>query len=185
MLIFKGLNEGNFGTMDEKPVLDFLNDQDIILYEIYNWLSNNQSNSNSVFLFGYFNFFGIETSKDYEKAFNLFVCASKQNHILVQFYVERCYKGGYGDTADKKLAFEYYEKVANKGFTAGQISLGFCYGNGIGVEKNLKMTIYLYEKVANNKNSIAQNNLASIYENGKGVDKDMDKAIYWYEKSTK
>ena len=75
---------------DENPVLD------IISNEIYDWFSNNQSNSNSVFLFGYFNFFGIETSKDYEKAFNLFINASNQNHILARFYVVTCYQNGYG-----------------------------------------------------------------------------------------
>ncbi len=69
--IFKGLNEGKF--------LDFLNNQNITLHEIYNWLSNNQSDSNSIFLFGCFNFLGIETNENHEKAFNLFINASKQN----------------------------------------------------------------------------------------------------------
>ncbi len=61
--IFREINEGKLFALNEKPVLDFLEKQKIILYEIYNWLSNNQVNSNSIFLFGYFNFFGIKTSK--------------------------------------------------------------------------------------------------------------------------
>jgi len=42
------------------------------------------------------NFFGIETNQNYEKSFNLFMKASKQNHILAQLYVGRCYEDGYG-----------------------------------------------------------------------------------------
>ena len=49
--IFKGLNEGKFHMSDEKLVLDFLNNQDITSHVIYNCLSNNQSNSNSIFFY--------------------------------------------------------------------------------------------------------------------------------------
>src|SRR6266498_5533482 len=116
-----------------KPVLDFLNNQDITSHEIYDWLSNNQSNLNSIFLFGYFHFFGIETSKNYEKAFDLFINASKKNHILAQFYVGSCYKYGYGITKDEKLAFKYYESIA-KDFAIGQFVIGYYYDNEVDVD---------------------------------------------------
>ncbi len=96
--------------------MDYFNKQSIILNEVVNWLLNNQNNSNSILLLGYFNYYGIGTSQNYEKAFDLFIDASKQNHILAQYYVGCCYQFGHGITKDKKLAFEYYEKVADKDF---------------------------------------------------------------------
>ena len=39
----------------KQAVLDYLNNHNINLQEIYNWLLNNQINLNSIFLFGYFN----------------------------------------------------------------------------------------------------------------------------------
>jgi len=56
--------------------------------EIYNWLLINQNNSDSIFLLGYFNFTGIETSEDKRKAFNLFISASEQNHSLARHYMD-------------------------------------------------------------------------------------------------
>src|SRR6266511_509658 len=119
--IFKRLNEGKFNMSDEKPVLVFLNNQDILSHEIYFWLSDNQNNSNSIFLFEYFNFFGIVTSKNHKKAFGLFINASKQNHILAQYYVGICFRHGCGVIKNEKLAFEYYKKTAIKDFAGGQL----------------------------------------------------------------
>ncbi len=185
--IFKGLNEGKINWRDEKQVLNFFNNQDItsneISYEIYNWLSNNSNNLNSIFLFGYFNFFGIETSKNYEEAFNLFINASKKNHILAQYYVGRCYEKGYGIKKNETLAFKYIEQIGKKDFVERQVRIGYYYQNGIGIKKDLKMAIYWYEKSAEQGHQKAQNKLAYIYENGNGIDKDINRAIYWYEKS--
>src|SRR6266498_2691301 len=103
--VFKMVNKGKSSILNEKSVLDFLNNQNIVSNEIlYNWISNHQNNSSMIFLFGYFKFFGIETSKDHEKAFDLFMNASKQDHILAQCYVGICYEEGYGITKDGKLA---------------------------------------------------------------------------------
>ena len=146
-------------------------------------LSNNQSSSNSIFLLGYFNFHGIETSINKEKAFNLFINASEKDHILAQYYAGECYLFGLGTKQNEKLAFECYEKIKN--YAMGQKNIGYCYYNGIGVKKDLKMAFYWYEKAANNGNMIAMYNLGLFYENGFSVEKDIDNAIYWYEKSAK
>ncbi|EXX52086.1 uncharacterized protein OCT59_026780 [Rhizophagus irregularis] len=47
--------------------------------EIYNWLSNNQTTAESIFLLGYFNYYGIGTIKDEERAFK---SVSEENQIL-------------------------------------------------------------------------------------------------------
>ncbi|GBC22533.2 kinase-like domain-containing protein [Rhizophagus irregularis DAOM 181602=DAOM 197198] len=66
--------------------------------------------------------------------------------VLTQHFVADCYLSGTGTTKNKKLGFEYYEKVANKNFARGQLEIGYCYENGIG-------------------QMIAQHNLGKIYEN--------------------
>src|SRR6266540_1178088 len=43
-------------ALDKKPVLNFLKNQNITSYGIYDWLSDNQTNSNSIFLFGILTF---------------------------------------------------------------------------------------------------------------------------------
>ncbi|CAI2161833.1 17637_t:CDS:2 [Funneliformis geosporum] len=183
--IFKKLEKGEYKMLSNKIILDFFEIQSITSIEIkiLNWLSNNQNNSNSIFLFGYFHFFGIETSKNHEKAFTLFMNASEKNHTLANLYVARCYSEGYGITKNDKLAFNYYEKVANKNYAAGQIPIGSCYIDGTGIKKDLKMAVYWYEKAANNGNMIAIFNLGVCYNHGKGVKKDCYKAFELFKQS--
>ena len=181
-LIFKKRNED---IVTRQHVLDYLNNHNINSKEIYNWLLNNQNNSDSIFLLGYFNRVGIETTKDKKKAFSLSMNVSKQDHTLAQCYVGQCYQYGTGIAKNEKLAFEYYEKLANKDYAVGQFKLGYLYGNGIGIKKDLKTAVYWYEKAANNGHLIAMYNLANMYCDGVGIEKDIDNAIYWYEQPAK
>ncbi|RGB42638.1 kinase-like domain-containing protein [Rhizophagus diaphanus] len=178
------LNKGNINKLRQK-VIDYFNNQNINPKDFYNWLLfNNQNyNSNSIFLLGIFNYYGIITSENYKMAFDLFINASEQDHILAQCFVGTCYSFGNGTSIDNSLAFKYYEKVANKDYTMGQLSIGWCYLNGCGINKEPKLAFYWYEKAANNGNIIGMSNLGYFYEIGKGVEKDIDKAIYWYKKS--
>ncbi len=117
--IEKELNEGKVSILSKKPIFDFDNAD---LYEIHNWLLNNQNNLNSIFLFGYFNFFGIETKRNYEKAFKLFNNVSEKNHKLAQCNgniiatnnLGFCYKNGEGVKKDCNKAFKLFKKSAEK-----------------------------------------------------------------------
>ncbi|GBC47617.2 kinase-like domain-containing protein [Rhizophagus irregularis DAOM 181602=DAOM 197198] len=120
---------------------------------------------------------------NYNMAFDLFINASEQDHILAQFYVADCYYLGLGTSENKSLAFKYYEKVANKDYAIGQLSTGSCYSNGYGINKEPKLSFYWYEKAANNGNIVGMCNLGTYYKIGEGVEKDIDKAIYWYKKA--
>ncbi|GBC22416.2 kinase-like domain-containing protein [Rhizophagus irregularis DAOM 181602=DAOM 197198] len=88
--------------------------------------------SNSIFILGYFDYYGIEINKNDENAFNLFINASEKNHILAQYFI-----------------------AVDKNFTPGQVSIGYCYEKGIGVEKDLKKAFYWYEIAANNGSLMA------------------------------
>src|SRR5581483_12140313 len=96
--IFKILNEGIDFKLRKQHTLDYLSNHNINSLEIYNWLVNNQNDSDSIFLLGYFNSYGIETTENDDKAFDLFLNASEKNHILAEFYVGACYQYGYGIT---------------------------------------------------------------------------------------
>jgi TPR repeat protein len=184
-LIFKLSNKGIEWKLIDEQVIEYFNEYNTNSREIYNWLLNNLNNSNSIFLLGYFNYFGKEISKNHEKAFNLFIDASEKNHILAQTFAGECYQCGNGTIKNEKLAFEYIEKVANKNFANGQLRIGYFYDTGVGIKQDINNAFYWYEKAANNGNIMAIYNLGYCYNNGKGVTKDINKAIYLYEKSAK
>ncbi|POG65701.1 kinase-like domain-containing protein [Rhizophagus irregularis DAOM 181602=DAOM 197198] len=182
-LIYKLCNKGIEWKLVREQVIEYFNNYNTNSQEINNWLLNNQNNSNSIFLLGYFNFYVIETSRNYEKAFKLFINSSEKNHILAQSFVGGCYQYGNGTKKNEKLAFKYFEKLANKNFTHGQLKISYCYENGIGIEKDLKKAFYWYEKAANNGNILAKHNLGLCYKNGKGVEKDYNKAFELFKQS--
>ncbi|GBB99019.1 hypothetical protein RclHR1_00340010 [Rhizophagus clarus] len=183
-LIFKSLDKGIEPKLISVRINEYYNNYNINSREIYNWLLDNLNSSNSIFLLGYFYYKGIGTSKNCDKAFNLFLNASEKNHILAQFYVAGYYHYGYGTIKNEKLAFEYFEKVANKNSTAGQVNIGYCYEYGIGIEKDSKKAFYWFEKAANNGNIAAICNLGDcFYKNGLGVEDDYNKAFEYYRQS--
>jgi TPR repeat protein len=176
-LIFKLYNKGIERKLVGEQVIEYLNNYNISSQDIYDWLSNNKNNSNSIFLLGYFNYRGIETSMSDEETFNLFIYASEKNHILAQSFVAECYKNGYGTIKNEKLAFKYFKIVANENFTHGQLYFGYCYEYGIGINKDFKKAFYWYEKASNNGNIIAMQSLGIFYKYGMGVEKNHNKAF--------
>ncbi|EXX61790.1 uncharacterized protein OCT59_023906 [Rhizophagus irregularis] len=178
--IFNGLNKGN---VTKEYVLMIINIYNTNLYEIYNWLLNNQINPNSIFFLGYFNYYGIEITEDEEKAFSLFIDASEKGHILAQYFVGECHEFGNGTTINNKLAFEYYKKLADKDFAIGQFKLGWFYKNGLSVSTDFSMAADWYEKAAINGHLIAMCNLGNSYRNGDGVEENHQRAFELYKKS--
>ena len=82
-LISDRLNKGMEWKKVTQIIFDYLNNYNITLQEIYNWLIlNYQESLNFMFLLGYFNYHGIETNINKEKAFELFLNASESNHML-------------------------------------------------------------------------------------------------------
>jgi TPR repeat protein len=169
--IFKITDQGKDSKLRKQFLLNYFNNQDINLCELYNWLIKNQKDSDSIFLLGYFNYLGIKTNENYKKAFGLFFIASEKYHILSQYYVGECYLIGYGITKNEKLAFKYFESLANKGYAMGQLKIGHCYDIGIGVKQDFNLATYWYEKAAINGNNIAMYNLAFIYKDKKDYKK--------------
>src|SRR6266536_1562628 len=64
--IFGLINKG-FDQNPKQQVINYFSNYNTNSKEIYNWLLNNQNSSNSIFLHGFFNYYGIETSHNSEK----------------------------------------------------------------------------------------------------------------------
>lgn len=75
-LIFMELNKENSDEKIRQCVLDYINNHDIDFYDIYNWLLNNQNNSNSVYLLGNFIYYGIKINDDTMRGYELIHKAS-------------------------------------------------------------------------------------------------------------
>ncbi|CAB4404697.1 unnamed protein product [Rhizophagus irregularis] len=195
------LSENNFSIIADKIIKDILNkynnekeiqeilnyleEQNITPQEIYNWLLDNQNNSNSNYLdlLGNFYYSGIGTNINKQKAFELFQKAANLGNNIAQYSLGCCYKYGHGTDKDYNKAFEFFKKSAEGEYPEGITQLGYCYFNGIGTMINKKKAFELYQKAANLGDKVGTCNLAYCYENGNGVMKDINQAIYWYEKS--
>ncbi|GBB98835.1 hypothetical protein RclHR1_33360001 [Rhizophagus clarus] len=180
-IIYRLLNKGIVYKLVNLRVIEFFSDHNINALEIYNWLLNNQISANSIFLLGYFNYYGIITSLNNEKALNLFIKSSEKDHTLAQFFVGCCYKYGHGTIKNDKLAFEYYEKVASKGYLAAQLEIGCSYRNGIGIEKDYNKAFEFYRQSAEGGHTSGITMLGYCYSNGIGTKIDKQKAFELYQ----
>jgi TPR repeat protein len=164
--IYKMNNIGNDAKLEKQEIIEYFKNYSTSSQEIYYWLLNNQNNSNSIFLLGYFNYYGIETNNDYKKAFNLFINASEKNCILAQYFVGKCYQYGFGAVKSEKFAFKYFEKVANKNYAMGQLEIGICYKFGIGVKEDHNKAFELFKQSAEGGYSKGIMLLGYCYKNG-------------------
>ena len=90
---------------------------------IYNWILNNQDNTNAIFLLG----------------------AANLGNILGLSELGDCYYHGVGTNVDRQKAFELYQKAANLGNSSGMNNLGYCYQNGIGTSVDRQKAFELYQ----------------------------------------
>ncbi|RIA89915.1 hypothetical protein C1645_824095 [Glomus cerebriforme] len=82
ILIFKEINEGKEEKIKKKYVLVYINNCKLSLQESYEWLSDNQNNSNSIYLLGYFNYHEIETNNNKQKAIKLYQKAANLENSI-------------------------------------------------------------------------------------------------------
>ncbi|PKK60604.1 kinase-like protein [Rhizophagus irregularis] len=181
--IFKMINEAKLAPRikNSKNILDYF-DNNVNSQEIYYLLVTNQNDLNSIFLLGYFNYAGIETSENNKEAFDLFFNASEQGHILARYFVGLCYQSGYGTVKDEKLSLKYYKQIAYMGYASGLSKMGYFYEHGIGTTVDEQRAVKFYQEAANLENSMAQFHLALMYYNGKGTEVDYVKAFELFYK---
>ncbi|GBB95882.1 hypothetical protein RclHR1_26380004 [Rhizophagus clarus] len=180
-LIF--LLEGIRTERKKHEIINYLNNKDITSKEIYDWLLLNQDNSNSIYLLGIFNHFGIEINVDYQKAFKLYQNSMYLGNIFGIVSLGYCYQNGIGTSIDVQKAFELYQKAANLGNSRGIYNLGYCYNKGVGTNIDNQKAFELYQTSANLGYAHGMNNLGYCFDNGIGTIVDKQKAFEFYQKS--
>ncbi|UZO03577.1 uncharacterized protein OCT59_023981 [Rhizophagus irregularis] len=164
-------------------VINYLNNHNKTPQEFYAWLLNNQNDSNSTFLLGVFNHFGIEVNVDEQKAFELYQNVANSGNVFGITSLGYCYVIGIGISVDQQKAFELYQEAANLGNPRGIFSLGYCYDNGIGTNIDKQKSFELYQKAANLGDSSGIFSLGHCYDNGIGTNIDKQKAFELYQKA--
>jgi TPR repeat protein len=179
-LYFKELNKGKEENIRKQCIFDYINNHKINLQEIYNWLSNNQVNSNSICLLGYFNYYGIGIDINKQKAFDLYQKAIELENDVAQLdFANMCihvYK-------DYDKAFELSKKLTERKNPNAMNRLGYCYENGYGTVVDTQMAFELYQKATDLENSNGVNNLGRCYEKGIGTHINMLKAFELYKRA--
>src|SRR5205814_1186393 len=110
-LYFEELNNGKEEKIIKQLVPNYFNNHEIILSEIYNWLQNNQTSSNSIYLLAYFNYHGIVTNINKKNAFKLCQKAAELENILAQYDLSNMYIDGEGTDKNFNKAFELSKKL--------------------------------------------------------------------------
>ncbi|GBC10023.1 hypothetical protein RclHR1_00930001 [Rhizophagus clarus] len=155
----KSANKGKEEEAKKKFVLDYFNNHKINLQEIYKWLLNNQNNSNSIYLLGYFNYYGIMVNINKQIALELYQKAADLENVVAQFELAYMYYYGLDVVRDYHKAFKLFEILSEKDDPRGMKWLGFCYECGFGTEKNTDKAFYWYKKSAEKGSKYAQNKL--------------------------
>src|SRR5204862_6867037 len=106
-LYFNEANKGNDDNARKQFVDDYFNNYKMNSQEIYNWLLNNQTSSNSIYLLGYFNYHGIGTNINKQNAFELYQKAAELENILAQFELTNMYIDGEDIDKNYDVALNY------------------------------------------------------------------------------
>lgn len=137
-------------------------------YKIYSELANNYNDFESKLNIACMYYFG----NDYIKQ-NFNMAFEKFNEIKSQdidgdilYYLGYMYENGYGTEKNEELAFEYYKKSAEKGFTFAEYALGQAFLQGIGVKANDAEAIYWLSKAVEKGDYMSQYVLGSLYYEG-------------------
>ncbi|GBC20819.2 kinase-like domain-containing protein [Rhizophagus irregularis DAOM 181602=DAOM 197198] len=107
--------------LDRQSLYNYLNNRNITSREIYIWIIDNQNYLNSIVLLGDFNYLGIETNIDKEKAFELYQVAENSGNIIAQYNIGCCYLYGNGVYKDCDKAFELFRKSAEREYSKGKV----------------------------------------------------------------
>jgi TPR repeat protein len=136
---------------------------------------------------------------DHEKAYNLYVQASKQNHAPATYRTAVCNEGGHGTRKDPGRAVLFYRKASALGNTPGMYKLGMVLLNGLlGQPRNGKEAVTWLRRAAAQAdvdNPHALHELGALYEkppnpnapNGPGptVAQDNAQAFELYQQAAK
>ncbi len=158
-------------------------------YKIYSDLANNYNDFESKFNIACMYYFGNDYIKqDFNIAFEKFNEIKNEDidgNIL--YYLGYMYDNGYGIEQNLSLAYEYYKKSAEKGFTFAEYALGQAFLQGRGIQSNDAQAVYWLKKASDKEDYMAQYVLGSLYfegyENGMEIIKNKELGLELIRKS--
>ena len=109
--------------------------------------------------------------------------SAKSGNARDQFSLANMYHQGIDIKQDPKLAFYWYQQVADQGYANAQYKVAQSYHKGNGVEKDFAKALSYYRLSAAQDYVDAQYDLATLYENSKEIKTDLKKAFDWYQRS--
>lgn len=121
------------------------------------------SNKKAHFELGKLYYYGDHVTKNYSRAFSLFLFAAERGHKTSQDYVGDCYYYGRGVKDDYVKAFEWYTKAYNNGDAHAASQLGRMYYSGRGVEVDKDKSFYYFNYAAERNNVFSQYFLMYFY----------------------
>ncbi|KAI8374477.1 uncharacterized protein BYT42DRAFT_499505 [Radiomyces spectabilis] len=119
---------------------------------------------------------------DLEKAFQHYMVAAKTGDTDGEFQVALMLSNGQGVPCNRKDAYTWYEKAAQKGHRTALYSLGLYHAKGLaGCARSLDQARTYFEKAAQLGLPKAMTSLATTYR--LTATPQLDKSIYWYKKA--
>ncbi|RIB01455.1 hypothetical protein C2G38_1000778 [Gigaspora rosea] len=158
-------------------------------------------------IIGFFYEYGIGTSVDYCKAFDMYKKAAeefyftnndslnksnyffntedllKENQIIGLISLGNLYIYGKGVLVNKQKAFQLFLKSVLRGSVLGKCYIGDCYHYGYGVIEDHSQSFDWYLKSAEEGNARAQNAVGYCYQFSDKIPKNDYLAFTWFSKS--
>lgn len=120
---------------------------------------------------------------DFERAFDLWKAAARQDDPVGQYNLAVLYYNGEGVNKDLLQAHKWFRKSAELGYADAQYDLGLMYLDGEGTAQDPKTGIEWMMKSAEQDHAEAQFELAKAYQSGVGIEQNLAEAIKWYNKA--
>ncbi|KAF2675221.1 HCP-like protein [Microthyrium microscopicum] len=112
--------------------------------------------------------------EDYDRAFPLFISASKRGHAEAGYRAALCYEFGWGCRKDYAKAAKFYETAAAKNHPGAATRLGLaCIHNDMGLINQYRQGVKWLKRAAESADAqynAAPYELAKLHENGFGDD---------------
>ncbi|KAK2773227.1 hypothetical protein FQN52_006017 [Onygenales sp. PD_12] len=117
---------------------------------------------------------------DYDKAFPLFVAASKHGHAEAGYRAALCYEFGWGSRQDGAKAVQFYRQAASKNHPGAMLRLGqACLAGDMGLVKRYREGITWLKRAAESADqqyNSAPYELGVLHETGYGDDVFQDES---------
>lgn len=132
-------------------------------------------------------YYGQGVSRDFNKAFQLYLQAAEKGDVDAMFIVGGMYKLGQGTVVNSNEAFKWLYKAALNGRSSKESEriLAQSFITGDDVPQNFTEAVHWYELAADRGDVEAQSELAYLHFTGKLGEKDYKKAAHWFNVSAR